>query len=107
MSDLNCQACGACCTGAASDDATGILFFLPIAKHEFRRLPRAVTVEVDPMGLGKVFALAVAGRRCAALDGVVGMSVSCRVYNDRPKICRVFPPGSDNCLLARKEVGVS
>jgi Fe-S-cluster containining protein len=104
MADLNCQACGACCTGAVSDDATGTMFFLPISELEFRRLPKDVVCEVDPMGLGKAKSLAAVGRRCAALDGVVGMDVSCRVYEKRPKICRVFPVGSKSCLAARKEV---
>ena len=28
--------------------------------------------------------------RCTALDGFIGARVSCRIYNDRPSICKAF-----------------
>ena len=42
--------------------------------------------------------------RCIALDGKIGESVCCKVYNDRPNSCRNFEPGSDLCKEARKKV---
>ncbi len=44
------------------------------------------------------------GGRCAALVGVVGYSVTCGVYHQRPRLCREFMPGSHECLIVRELV---
>jgi Fe-S-cluster containining protein len=44
--------------------------------------------------------------RCVALEGEVGASVRCSVYNCRPTSCRKFVVGSELCLEARKAKGI-
>ncbi len=43
---------------------------------------------------------------CTALDGRVGECVSCSIYEARPRSCRSFKAGSEECKLARQEAGV-
>ncbi len=51
---------------------------------------------------------AVAPRRCIALSGSIGESVSCRIYDFRPEACREFAPlaalgrGDEACAEARR-----
>jgi Fe-S-cluster containining protein len=40
--------------------------------------------------------------RCPQLRGVVGQQTACAIYANRPDICRIFTPGSIECLLARE-----
>jgi len=44
--------------------------------------------------------------RCVALEGQIGVSVKCSVYNCRPTACRKFEPGSELCVEARKAKGI-
>ncbi|CAB4136122.1 Putative zinc- or iron-chelating domain containing protein [uncultured Caudovirales phage] len=46
--------------------------------------------------------LKTCNNRCAALSGVVGESVSCTIYENRPQACRQFKAGSLLCLEARQ-----
>ncbi len=103
----DCRTCGACCTTGAADGGRGQLAYLPISKAESKRLPPGVVTLAVIEGIGSQRSLRFNGDRCAALDGVVGLSCSCRVYDERPRICRVFPPGSPNCVAARAERGLS
>lgn len=41
-------------------------------------------------------------RRCVALEGVAREKVSCNVYENRPKVCSDFKPGSESCNQIRK-----
>ena len=40
--------------------------------------------------------------RCAALEGQVGKSVSCSIYERRPLVCRKFQPETAECDYARQ-----
>ncbi len=42
------------------------------------------------------------GDRCAALAGEVGNRAHCRVYANRPLVCREFQAGSEDCLMVRR-----
>lgn len=44
--------------------------------------------------------------RCIALEGSVGDSVRCGVYEVRPEACRRFKAGSQLCLEARAAKGI-
>ena len=44
--------------------------------------------------------------RCIALEGEIGVSVKCSVYNCRPDACRKFEVGSDLCNEARRKKGI-
>jgi Fe-S-cluster containining protein len=43
---------------------------------------------------------------CRALDGEIGHQVSCRIYEDRPRMCRQFEAGSDRCHAVRRAYGL-
>jgi hypothetical protein len=42
---------------------------------------------------------------CAALEIVGGAKALCRIYEDRPQICRDFEAGSDKCHALRRAFG--
>ena len=43
---------------------------------------------------------------CAALEGTIGEAVSCRIYEQRPRICHQFEAGSDKCHALRRAYGI-
>ena len=47
------------------------------------------------------------GDECAALVGKLGQRVHCTIYDYRPRGCRRVEAGSDRCLIARRERGIS
>ena len=105
MADLDCRTCGACCAGTGEAP-----FALPITRAEARQLPRDVLggdphIPSLPQHRRSLRA-APDANRCAALKGAIGESCSCRVYANRPEVCRVFPAGSPHCLAARAALGV-
>src|SRR4030095_9187714 len=46
------------------------------------------------------------GGHCINLGGTVGQEVACRIYPDRPHVCRDFEPGSDRCHACRRMAGI-
>ncbi|MBL8470968.1 MAG: YkgJ family cysteine cluster protein [Rhodocyclaceae bacterium] len=47
-----------------------------------------------------------ASPRCAALQGTIGQSVRCAIYEFRPAPCVELQAGSDACLRARRRHGL-
>lgn len=89
---FNCQECGACCV------TYRVSFYW--AEAASLGLPDTLVEQMGP------FYACMAGTnraapRCAALEGKVGETVSCRVYEQRPAPCREVLPGDDKCLRAR------
>jgi Putative zinc- or iron-chelating domain len=96
---LDCQECGACCRAAY----------------------HSVTVEADDPAVtrwpelvvdrGSYLELRRVGDRCAALAGDANGSgderFACTIYADRPRPCREFELGGENCLIARRRVGLT
>jgi Fe-S-cluster containining protein len=94
----DCVKCGACCVKH---------FNIPVLANEVNlideRLKKYLIVSpVQPGG----YSLRQVGesRKCIALEGTLGESVNCSVYEFRPPVCRRFQPGSDLCKKARLEV---
>jgi len=85
-----CQSCGACCAYAAEWPR-----FTTEDEADIARLPVALVAD-DGCGMRWD------GDRCAALTGAVGRWTSCRVYEDRPDVCRACQPGDDACTMARQ-----
>jgi Fe-S-cluster containining protein len=54
---------------------------------------------------GRVF-LRMSQGHCAALRARQG-HFSCRIYGERPNVCRVVEPGNRECLTARQRHGFS
>jgi hypothetical protein len=94
---LECTSCGACCREAYG--AVEVSARDPFAA----RHPELLVKE------GRRLQIRRDGDRCAALEGgrSAGERYHCIVYEDRPRTCRDFALGSDNCLVARRRVGLS
>ena len=97
VNELDCQTCGACCREAYH--AVEISSREPVNK----RHPELVVIQDTRRKLLRN------GERCAALIGgkTPNEAYSCAIYEDRPRTCREFTRGSENCLDARRRVGLS
>lgn len=94
-----CQSCGACCA------AYRVSFYW--AEAEALGLPAHLVRQRDP------WQACLAGTerpaphtRCQALDGEIGVRVSCSVYAARPEPCRQVSVGDDQCRRARSMHGL-
>lgn len=100
-----CQKCGACCA------------FFRVSFHwseiltESFAVPAALTEKISPhqsamMGTNQK------NPRCVSLDGVIGKSISCQIYENRPEPCRTFLPSyedgfvNERCEKARINKGL-
>ncbi len=97
---LDCQHCGACCAvfrvsfyWAEADDAPGGI------------VPVALTRQVSPQ-LRCMAGTEAAPVRCVALQGEVGRSVACGIYEQRSSTCRSVQPGDNQCVKARAAQGL-
>ena len=91
----DCQLCGACCS--FSQWWPGLK---PHDQAERAAIPEAF-IHTDGNRMRCV------ANRCSALNGIVGVFVTCLVYENRPHACRTFQPGGRSCLTVRKKLGVS
>jgi hypothetical protein len=92
---LDCQECGACCR-AAYDSVTVDADDPVVMLRPDLVVDRGTYLEVRR-----------AGDRCAVLAGGDDEPFTCVIYADRPRPCREFERGSENCLIARRRVGLS
>lgn len=92
--ELDCQTCGACCREAyhavevEADDPF-------VATH-----PDWLAREDDRWVVRRE------GPRCAAL-ACCGPRYACALYDARPQTCRDFEQGGENCVIARRRVGLT
>lgn len=93
---LDCQDCGACCR-AAYDSVT-------IERDD----PAVTLLPQLVVDRGGYLEIRRSGDRCAALGGGRGVEpFACAVYDVRPVPCREFERGGENCVIARRRVGLS
>lgn len=97
----DCMTCGACC---AALPCVGVRPNEKIAAEDYWDIfvegeNGEVTVDRFLRRNGETFA-------CTALDGTIGEQVSCRVYEERPRICHLFEAGSDKCHALRRAFGL-
>jgi hypothetical protein len=95
--ELNCQTCGACCRQAFDSVEVG-------------QRERVVKLYPDLIiHAGTRLKLKRAGERCAALasGNDHDNTYHCALYDQRPRTCRDFTRGSNNCWQARRKVGLS
>lgn len=97
---LDCQLCGACC--AAPWDKPYYVGLTAAEERGFQRRGLGSYVSADAHSLRTKRASASA-LVCACLKGNPGGKVGCMVYSVRPRACRIFEPGSEDCLEARRE----
>ncbi len=95
--ELDCLTCGACCREAYHS--------VEVSRNELvnKRHPELVVIRDTHRKLRRE------GDRCEALLG--GRSAleayACAIYDVRPRTCREFTRGGENCLDARQRVGLS
>jgi Fe-S-cluster containining protein len=105
--DMDCQTCGACCAkyrvsfywAEADDGPDG-------ADDRGARVPAALTEPLTPH-LRCMRGTSSKTPRCIALEGDIGRSVGCGIYDQRPSVCREVMPGDPQCLKARAEHGIA
>jgi len=94
--DDECGRCGACCREGFHEVEVG-------ADEPLASEPDVVVARESGLVIPRP------GGRCRLLvgTGVGGSLYRCTRYSERPTSCRDFAMGSDNCLLARRRVGLS
>ena len=104
MSDLNCQKCGACCL----DQLVVLMPGDDVPPHMTMDKSQVSVVHQDglPPGLTPIdhcVGLVMNNQfgRCVALEGKPGVEVSCKIYENRPVVCRVMEKGTQACREMR------
>lgn len=96
----DCISCGACCI-------YGLV--IPINRREPEPLQKYLEITLDgadDLVIERVLERDKTDGRCTNLAGVVGQEIGCKVYPDRPQICRDFDAGSDRCFGYRRMYGI-
>lgn len=113
--EKKCTSCGACCSYYAehegainADGPAGEDPKLSYHKRVERRFKWPDGTEDCHIDEGMVMRTKELGGypACAALEGQIGKQVACTIYQIRPLHCRLFVPGSNMCLTARKWAGL-
>ena len=96
--EQSCQTCGACCTHFRDYEVDQRFDpnFEFLRDRDYLKPP----VSVGKFLIGKYTMKTDKNKRCIALKGTVGVSVSCSVYENRPEICRQFEARSKGCEQA-------
>ena len=105
---FDCRTCGACCCNTDENRAERFVDYVEVtprsALSRHPRLLRKLTV-LNAEG-ERHLKLRGAEQRCAALEGKLGVRVSCTIYALRPAACRDVQPGSRECRRDRRERGI-
>ena len=92
-----CVTCGVCCS---------LPLVVVVPRGDEEKLPEYWDITVDDVVVERVIGRDLTTGWCVNLEGKLGESISCRIYEDRPNICRVFEAGSDRCLEYRRMYGI-
>jgi Fe-S-cluster containining protein len=98
MSHYDCDGCGACCRTFSIFASESDAVREPRIRDEGRRLPLWLAA---PEWDYQLFPLPFHDS-CCFLDG----ENRCTIYGTRPEVCRMFPPGSEQCQEARRHRGL-
>lgn len=98
--DSPCIKCGACCANYRVS-----FYWSEVDAHPNGTVPVALTV---PVSLYHSAMLGTEGARprCVALEGDIGKSVRCGIYDVRPTPCQGFVAGDERCDSARLAHGL-
>lgn len=97
---FDCQSCGACCATFRVS-----FYWSETDAHPLGKIPQAMTKSIS-LHHAAMLGTTTKPPRCIALDGVIGESVSCNIYNQRSSTCREFEAGTDACIKARRLHGI-
>lgn len=107
----DCVTCGACCLARGHVNVVALTTadvyrrWTPLQRRTLLRDAPMQTV-VPAKALRVIQSEGDRFPRCAALQGEVGKNATCRVYENRPTVCREFTPGSAACVHARAQLGL-
>lgn len=103
--EYDCVACGRCCYYNKPDYALlypeDIVAFGPagLAKHTTKSTLSGEFLRAGEDGT-EIY-MRMENGHCCALNVTPGVSYICSIYENRPLLCRMFDPGSADCLEAR------
>jgi Fe-S-cluster containining protein len=105
---FDCQACGACCCNTDENRAEGYVDYVEVTGRAALSRRPALLRRLTVLNEAGERHMRLRGReqRCAALEGRVGVRVSCTIYALRPPSCRRVEPGSRECRRDRRERGI-
>lgn len=92
-----CVTCGVCCS---------LPLVVVVPRGDEERLTEYWDILVGDVVVERVVGRDLATGRCINLDGTLGESIACKIYQDRPNTCRIFDAGSDRCLEYRRMYGI-
>lgn len=101
MSNFDCQTCGACCAFYRVS-----FYWAETDAHPNGIVPQAITKAISPHHVA-MLGTVTPTPRCVALNGDIGKSVGCTIYEKRSSTCREFTMGTAECLKARAAHGLS
>lgn len=93
----DCVTCGVCCS---------LPLVVTVPRGNEDRLNAYWEVTVEDVVVERVIGRDLETGRCVNLEGTLGESIGCRIYENRPNICRIFEAGSDRCLEYRRMYGI-
>jgi len=118
----DCRSCGACCKALPSYEGENYVRLYDIDIYRLSTDERSKFIIAIPPGPPYVSAEEYVSegkswsRRgamkltkdnaCSALSGTIGKCVSCKIYDNRPDVCRRFEVGDHSCQFARSEAGL-
>jgi uncharacterized protein len=97
----DCQTCGACCAAMLS---VGVLPDEKVSAADAWDI--IIKSEKGETIVDRFVRRDDENFSCVALEGAVGETVSCRIYENRPRVCRSFEAGSDRCHGLRRAYGL-
>lgn len=105
---FDCQACGACCCNTDENRAEEYLDYVQVTARDALSRHPALLRKLTVLNEAGERHMKLRGReqRCVALEGRLGVQVSCSIYAMRPPSCRKVEPGSPECRRDRRERGV-
>lgn len=89
----DCQSCGACCAYSSE---------CPVFEWDLSDRDGIPEEMIDDDGKG----MRCYNDQCCALNGVIGFSTWCAIYERRPVACRSLQAGSEGCRMIRRYFGL-
>jgi Fe-S-cluster containining protein len=97
----DCLTCGVCCAYA---------LIVPVSRKDTARLLEYWDITLDDTEcatvIGRVLPRNPRTGYCSNLNGRLGKKIDCRIYAERPSVCREFEAGSDRCHEYRRMYGL-
>jgi len=105
---FDCRACGACCCNTDENRAERFADYVEVTKRSALAKHPALLRRLTVLNREGERHMKLRGlqQRCVALEGRLGLRVSCTIYALRPAACREVQPGSRECRRDRRERGI-